>query len=325
MTYTKSVELPVAPDEAFALLTEAERLRRWLTVSARVDLRAGGGYRWTVNPGHVAVGTFREVEPGKRIVFGWGWAGSTDVAPDASTVTVTVAPIEGGSRVTLTHEGLDEQQAKLHAEGWDHYLGRLQRLATGGDAGPDPMSWVPEDLDPIVAAEATLAALQPILRNLTAEDRGKQTPCADFTCHGLAEHIMTSLQQLGGMAGADVVKPTEGSLEDRVSITADETIHAWRTRGLEGTVPGPGGQDIPASFAASILPVELLLHAWDMAQGSGQTMRVSDEVVEYVAGLAQGVVPAGRGSSFADEVTPAAGATPLDRLAAYAGRSMVAA
>jgi uncharacterized protein (TIGR03086 family) len=325
MTYTKSVELPISPDEAFTLLTEPERLRRWLTVSARVDLRAGGEYRWTVNPGHVAVGTFREVEPGKRIVFGWGWDGSTDVAPDASTVTVTVAPAEGGSLVTLVHEGLDEQQAKLHAEGWDHYLGRLERLAAEGDAGPDPMSWAPETLDPMVAAEAALAAFQPVLRNLTAEDQPKQTPCADFTCHELAEHIFMSLHQLGAMAGADVVTPTQGSLEDRVSIMADETIHAWRTRGLDGTVPGPGGAEMPAMFAASILPVELMLHAWDMAQGSGQTMRVSDEVVEYVAGLAQGVVPAGRGSSFADEVSPAAGATPLDRLAAYAGRTTVAA
>ena len=41
--YTISAELPVSPDEAFALVTEPERLRRWKTVSATVDLRAGGG------------------------------------------------------------------------------------------------------------------------------------------------------------------------------------------------------------------------------------------------------------------------------------------
>jgi len=38
-------------DEAFALVTEPERLRRWKTVSATVDLRAGGGYRFTVKVG----------------------------------------------------------------------------------------------------------------------------------------------------------------------------------------------------------------------------------------------------------------------------------
>ncbi len=63
MSFTKTVTLPVSPDEAFALITDPERLRRWQTVSAVVDLRAGGQYRWTINPGHVAAGTYREVEP----------------------------------------------------------------------------------------------------------------------------------------------------------------------------------------------------------------------------------------------------------------------
>src|SRR3954471_10156401 len=116
MTYSKSVTLPVPPDEAFALLTQPERLRRWQTVSAFVDLRAGGEYRWTVTPGHVAAGTFREVEPGRRIVFGWGWEGTAALKPDASTVTVTVEPADGGSRVTLVHDGLTDEQGAMHAE-----------------------------------------------------------------------------------------------------------------------------------------------------------------------------------------------------------------
>ena len=54
MLAEKTVLLPVSTDEAFALITEPDRLRRWKTVSARVDLRVGGGYRYTVIPGHVA-------------------------------------------------------------------------------------------------------------------------------------------------------------------------------------------------------------------------------------------------------------------------------
>ena len=67
----KTALLPVSVEEAFALITEPDRLRRWMTVFARVDLRAGGEYRWTVVPGHIAAGTFREIEPGRRIVFGF--------------------------------------------------------------------------------------------------------------------------------------------------------------------------------------------------------------------------------------------------------------
>ena len=112
MTYTNSALLPVSPDEAFALITEPERLRRWKTVSAYVDLRAGGGYRFTVVPGNVAAGTFREVEPGKRVVYGWGWEGNDALPPDASTVTVTIEAVDGGTLVTLTHEGLTRSRRR---------------------------------------------------------------------------------------------------------------------------------------------------------------------------------------------------------------------
>lgn len=326
MSITKTVALSVSPDEAFALITEPERLRRWQTVSAVVDLRAGGEYRWTVSPGHVAVGTYREVEPGKRIVFGWGWEGSEDLGPDASTVTVTIEPADGGSLVTLVHEGLSEQEAAMHAAGWDHYFDRLARLAATGEAGPDEWALIPENLTPVTAADAALAVIQPVLRNLTAEDRPKPTPCTEFSCHEVVEHLFGSLVQLGAMAGAQVQNPNEGSLENRISVMAAQAIDAWRGVDLDSMVSGPGGRDMPASVAASILPVELVLHGWDLAQASGQQIHISDELVDYLRALAEIVVPPARsGGAFADEVPSASNSSALDRLAAFAGRRPLAA
>jgi uncharacterized protein (TIGR03086 family) len=322
VTYSKTVVLPVSPDEAFALVTEPERLRRWQAVSAIVDLQAGGDYRWTITPGHTAAGTYREIEPGRRIVFGWGWVGSDSLPPDQSTVTITVEPAEGGgSQVTLTHAGLEGDQAEAHARGWDHYLERLGRIATTGDAGPDEWSAMPESLDPVTAAEACLAALQPVLRHLTPSDQPKPTPCTDFTCHDVAEHLMASMEQLGAMAGATVTNPDTGSLENRVSVMAAEAIEGWRTVDLGGTVPGPGGSEMPASMAAGILSMEIALHGWDIAQSSGQPFTLPDDLVAYLRGHAEALVPGGRGSSFAAEVTPPTDASPLDQLAAFAGRT----
>jgi uncharacterized protein (TIGR03086 family) len=323
--YTKTAVLPVGIDEAFALITEPERLRRWQAVTARVDLSVGGEYRWTVTPGHIARGTFREVEPGKRVVFGWGWEDSEDLAPDASTVTITFEPVAEGTRVTLTHEGLDEAQERGHAEGWDHFVRRLEKAAAEGDAGPDEWAAAPDHLDELSAAEATLAVLQGVLRQLTAEDRPKQTPCADFTCHDLALHLFGSVAGLGSMAGVEVLKPETGSLEDKVATMAAQVIEGWRERELEGTVPGPGGMEMPAAFGASIMTVEFLVHAWDMAQGSGKTLVVSDELVGYVHKLAEQVVPGARGRSFGDEVAADTDASAVDRLAAFAGRRPVTA
>jgi uncharacterized protein (TIGR03086 family) len=319
--FTTTVDLPVGPDEAFALVTEPERLRRWTSVCATVDLRAGGAWRWQVTPSHAAGGTIREVDPGRRVVLGWGWLGDDVLPPDASTVTVTIEPTESGSRVTLTHAGLPTQeQVDGHAEGWNHYLERLELLAVKGEAGRDEWAWAPEDLDPIVAGYAVLASIQPMLRALTAEDRPKRTPCPDMSCHQLAVHLMESMIGLGAMAGVELTIPGEGSLETKVSWLADAALSAWRERGLEGTVTDPAGHDLPATFGPAIIDVELLLHGWDLAQGSGLTIEVSDEVVAFVAELAGQVIEGGRGSNFADEISPANGASALERFAAYSGR-----
>ena len=321
MTYTNTALLPVSPDEAFALITEPERLRRWQTVSAYVDLRAGGSYRWVVVPGQVAAGTFQEIEPGKRVVFGWGWEGNEALPPDASMVTVTIEPDGEGSRVTLSHAGLDEQQEKGHAEGWDHYLERLTTLATTGDVGQDEWAWAPEHLDPITATEAVLSVVQPVLRRLTPEDQPKPTPCSEFTAHDVGTHLLGSLEGLGAMAGATVTNPEQGGLENKVSVMTAQAVDAWRAVDLDSTVSGPGGQDMPASLAAALLPFELLLHGWDLAQASGQEVRISDELVAYVRALGEPMMPSARGRAFGPEVTPPDDASPMEKLAAFAGRT----
>ena len=170
MAFEKSVLVPLNADDTFALITEPDRLRRWQVITARVDLRAGGDYRWTIIPGNSASGTFTEVEPGRRVVFSWGWEGSPDLPPGASTVTITLEPAAGGTLVRLVHEGLTGEQADGHALGWNHYLGRLVSAAAEGDAGSDEWGGIPGELDPLTSAEATLAVCQLVLRGVAAAD-----------------------------------------------------------------------------------------------------------------------------------------------------------
>ena len=262
-------------------------------------------------------------------MFGWGWEGDDDLPPDASTVTVTVEPADGGSRVTLVHEGLNDEQAAMHAEGWNHYFERLERLATTGDAGQDEWAWAPESLTPIMAAEAALAVLQPILRNLTAEDRPKPTPCTDFTCHELAEHLFGSLTQLGAMAGATVVNPERG-LPGEPGLRDGRTGHRRLARPSTSTAPcpAPAAHEMPAVVRApASCPIELVLHGWDLAQGSGQRLHISDELVAYVPRPGRDAsYPAVAGvARSATRSPPPTDATALDRLAAYAGRTPIAA
>lgn len=321
VTAEKTAFLPVSPDEAFALITEPDRLRRWKTIASRVDLRAGGEYRFTIVPGHVARGTYREVVPGQRIVFGWGWEGATELGPDASTVTVTIEPADGGSLVRLVHEGLTEEQAVSHMEGWNHFFDRLERAAAEGDAGPDEWAWVPQQLDELSSADATLAVLQRVLAPITDADREKPTPCTDFTVHQLAEHLFGTLAFVGALAGCEVVRTPQRSLESAVAEVAQQVNEAWAARGLEGTVQA-GELTMPATMAVGILNLEYLLHAWDFARATGQELHVSGEVAQYVHDLGAQIIPGARdGGSFGPAVEIADRASALDRLVALSGRA----
>ena len=321
MTFDKSVVVPLDPEATFALITQPERLRRWMTVAARVELRPAGDYRWTVTPGHTAAGTVVDVEPGKRVVYSWGWEDG-DPAPGGSTVTVTLTPVDAGTEVRLVHDGLNEEQAAHHAVGWNHFLDRLVAAGRDGDAGPDEWAAAPDPLDELVCAEATLAVLQGVLRDLDSTDLTKQTVCTEYTVAQLADHVMGSITTLGGCAGARMPKRDQDApLEVQVADAAQAALEAWRRRGLEGTVE-LGTQQVPAALPVNVLSLEFLVHAWDFARATGRDVVVSESVADYALELAGMVItPEARGfAGFAEAVDTGPDARVLDRLIAFTGR-----
>jgi uncharacterized protein YndB with AHSA1/START domain len=89
----------------------------------------------------VVRGEYVELVPYSRVVFTWGWEGEgSPVPPGSSTVEITLTPDRGGTTLRLRHFNLPQEQVATHAEGWDHFLPRLQSAAEGKDAGPDQWS-----------------------------------------------------------------------------------------------------------------------------------------------------------------------------------------
>ena len=326
MTIEKTVLVPLDADETFALLTEPERLRRWQLVSARMDLRAGGDFRWTVLPGANASGTFVEVEPGKRLVYTWGW--ETERAemgpePGGSTITITLEPAEGGTSVRLVHEGLTPEQDEAHSHGWDHFLGRLVAAAKDGSAELDPMLQRPaESWDPLTSAEASLAVCEYVLARMGSGDGKAQTPCSEYDVDQLAEHLCGSLVALGGCVGVQAAPDMDATLEVRVADLAQKVLEGWRRHGLEGEVT-LGFGPLPAETACGILSVELLVHAWDFAQATGRTVPANDGLTTSVLGLAHSLIrPSfrGEGLAFAEERPVGSDDAPMEQLLAFTGR-----
>lgn len=323
MAYDKTVILPVDPDTAFDLITQPERLRRWKTVAARVDLKLGGEYRWTITPGNTAMGTITQIEPGKCFVYTWGWDGSTDLPPGASKVTVTLEAVSGGTSVRLVHEGLTDEQSASHAEGWNHYLDRLVQYSTTGDAGADPWAAAPEHLDELTSAEAVLAIAQRVLRSVKNSDLSNSTPCSEFNLAQLIDHQYESIVRIAASVGVTAPEKSDASFEVRLADLAQKTLEAFRHRGTDGLLH-LGPNEMPANVVANILNVELLVHAFDISNAIHQKLEVSPVLAEYVLGLTRKTIsPQGRQSGlFGAEVVVNDSEESINRLLAFTGRAI---
>jgi uncharacterized protein YndB with AHSA1/START domain len=130
--------IAASPPTVFAFFTDSERWAAWQGVGGTVDARVGGQLRVIMPDAAAASGQFIEVVPPRRIVFTWGWEGNEiPVPPRSSTVMIELEPADNGTLLRLTHSGLPADVGELHRKGWERYLDRLARRATGNDPGPD--------------------------------------------------------------------------------------------------------------------------------------------------------------------------------------------
>src|SRR3954468_5274468 len=87
----REVVLPVEPERAWELITDAEELEGWLADEAELEPEEGGGVHVTFADGEQRGGRGGAVEPGRRLAFRWG----------DSRVEWTLDPVEGGPRLVV--------------------------------------------------------------------------------------------------------------------------------------------------------------------------------------------------------------------------------
>ena len=134
LTVTRTIKAP--RDRVFRAWTDPGELARWFhpdpsftTPVAEVDLRAGGGYQFVMQPPtgdpYVVRGVYREVQPPGRLVFTWRWDAAGDADPE-TLVTVELHERGGETEVVLTHELLASADSREHhREGWEGCLTQL--------------------------------------------------------------------------------------------------------------------------------------------------------------------------------------------------------
>ena len=169
--------------------------------------------------------------------------------------------------------------------------------------------------------------LMGVINNLSEEDLGRPTPCANFDVAGVLEHMVGGASAFAPLMRGEAepgVPPTAGSVIDRVQTALGNLVEAANSAGAqERTVPSPFGDESGATFT-TYLAFDGLTHAWDIATATGQTITPSGALVAEIDAFARDFVrPEMRdGDTFAEPTNPPANATPLERLVAFSGRTV---
>jgi uncharacterized protein YndB with AHSA1/START domain len=119
-----SVHIEAPPEKVFAFFVEPERLCEWLARWAQIEPQPGGRLALDIE-GTPVRGEVLEIEPGRRLLWAWGHAGSECLPPGSSRVEILFTAEHGGTRVQLTHRDLPDTEVPSHVRGWQLLFTRL--------------------------------------------------------------------------------------------------------------------------------------------------------------------------------------------------------
>jgi uncharacterized protein (TIGR03086 family) len=175
------------------------------------------------------------------------------------------------------------------------------------------------------------------LRGLVAGTKPEQmsapTPCANWDVRGLVNHFVG-----GGHMFASAFRGEELHIDPDApmpDLVGDDPLGALdgALADFSSAIDAPGAMDkvinlpfgaVPGPVVVDILKFDLLVHAWDMSQATGQPFDPPAELVEQGLETARMVIaPEARdGDTFRAEVTPSPNGAPIEKLVAFTGRAV---
>ena len=129
----------VPRDRVYTAWTDPAQLKEWFgpenvrTRNFTADARVGGKYRWDLineeGEDMTISGEYRELVPGKKIVFTWKWDDDETWKNTSSVVMVELSDRDGGTELRLIHEKLPSEESRdRHNEGWNSVVDRLEKF-----------------------------------------------------------------------------------------------------------------------------------------------------------------------------------------------------
>jgi uncharacterized protein (TIGR03086 family) len=166
-----------------------------------------------------------------------------------------------------------------------------------------------------------------LLDGVRPDQLATKTPCPEWSVQELIGHVVTgNLMFTRLFTGAE--PPTVDAAGDpaaAVSISAKALREAASAEGALGrTFVTPMGERAGGRLMA-IRVLEMSVHGWDLAQATEQSFELPEAIVETCFAVLRATLPEDRnGLPYAAEQQAGPEASPAQRLAAFAGRTVAA-
>jgi uncharacterized protein (TIGR03086 family) len=176
-------------------------------------------------------------------------------------------------------------------------------------------------------------AVSDLIAGTTPDQMSNATPCTKWETRDLMNHLVGGGMVLGAALKAEPMEmDPDAPMPD---LLGDDPSAAWAgaIQAFKDGADSPGAMEriaeipvgsVPGSVVVDLISFDLLVHAWDLATATGQAFDPPDEVVDSALEAAHMLLaPEFRdGDTFGAEVTPPDGATKIETLAAFTGRSV---
>ena len=176
---------------------------------------------------------------------------------------------------------------------------------------------------------SAVETLQPVVAGVADDALDRPTPCTEYDVRTLANHLLgtvEAMRRIGASEDLDEDDPW-GTGGDHMSDTWRDDL-TGRLDGYAAAWDDPAayegdamGGKMPRSMIGGMAFVEVVLHGWDLAQGSGQQVQYDDGVVSAALEVMERIGEMGRSQgAFGTLVDLPEGASDFARVLAQAGR-----
>lgn len=178
----------------------------------------------------------------------------------------------------------------------------------------------------------TLAVVEPLVDAVTPAQLDRPTPLPGWTVRALIQHLAEVNAEFAAVAGGEPapdrgVDPTRAGNGNPIAAFHHEARVAQAVFSRPGMPERiyqfPWGEEPGTKIVQHVID-EMLIHGWDLARATGQSATFPDDLVEQSFGSWQAWFaerPRSTGDNFGPEQPAPPDAQPIDRLAAFLGRT----